>query len=174
MKALLLIFGLLALTWFSTTALGDSDDMPLLKKVRSLPVVVEVRIKRLETRSDSPNKFEDLLCDCDVLQAFKLPFATNRLTFRMNFAARAGKYEGKRAVVFASESPYGHFSPVGGKLGFILEGEKYHDRYSGRNIEYLELIREVKGIVEADQQDRVNGRQVSETNRAPSAADARR
>ena len=63
---------------------------------------------------------------------------------------------------------------MAGKLGFILEGEKYHDRYSGRKIEYLELIREVKGIVEADQQDRVNGRQVSETNRAPSAADARR
>src|SRR4051812_42884416 len=119
MKALIFMDGWLALTSFSTSAHGDSQDMPLRKKIGSLPVAVEVRIKRLQVRPDPPNKFEDFLCDCEVLQAFKLPFPTNRLTFRMNFAAPAGKYEGKRAVVFASESPFGHFSPVAGKLGFI-------------------------------------------------------
>lgn len=176
MKALILLSGWLALTWFSTTALGDSFDMPLPKKVRSLPVVVEVRIKRLEVRPDPPNKFEDLLCDCEVLQAFKLPFATNRLILRMNFAAAEGEYEGKKAVVFASESQYGHFSPFGGKLGFILESEKYHDRYSRKEIDYVELIREVKGIVEANQQGGANRSQPvrSETNRTSSAANSGR
>ena len=176
MKVLILLSGWLALTWFSTTALGSSYDMPLPKKVRSLPVVVEVRIKRLEVRPDPPNKFEDLLCDCEVLQAFKLPFATNRLTFRMNFAAAAGKYEGKRAIVFAAESLYGHFSPWGGKLGFILESEKYHDNYSRKEMEYVELIREVKGIIESNQQGGANGRQQSgsETNRTSAAAASRR
>jgi hypothetical protein len=151
-------------------------DMPLSKKVRSLPVVVEVRIKRLEVWPDPPNKFEDLLCDCEVLQAFKLPFGTNRLTLRMNFAAAAGKYEGKRAVVFASESPFGHFSPCGGKLSFILESEKYRDRYSRKEIEYIELIREVKDIIKANQQHGANGGQPSglEADRSSPAAPSHR
>jgi hypothetical protein len=176
MKAFVVICVWLGLSWFSTEALGDSHDMSLSKKVQLLPMVAEVRIKGLEVRPDLPNKFDDVLCDCEVLQAFKLPFATNRLTFRMNFAASAAKYEGKRAVVFASESAYGHFSPYGAKLGFILESETYYDRYSRKELKYTELIAEVKAIITANPQAGANERQPfsSETNRTPSAAASHR
>jgi hypothetical protein len=176
MKALVFLPLSVAVACCSTTALADSYDMPLSKKVRTLPVIAEVRIERIEVRPDPPNKFEDLLCDCEILQAFKVPFATNRLTLRMNFAAAPAKYEGKKVVVFAFKSPYGHYSPFGGKLGFISEGEKYHDRDSRKEIEYSELIRQVKLIIKANEQDGANGRQppASETNRAPSAATSRR
>ena len=94
----------------------------------------------------------------------------------MNFAASAAKYEGKRAVVFASESAYGRFSPYGAKLGFILDSETYYDRYSRKELKYTELIAEVKAIITANPQAGANGRQPfsSETNRAPSAAASHR
>jgi hypothetical protein len=172
MRAVILLAMSLAVSCCSITALGNSEDMPLPRKVRSLPVVAEVRLMRIEVRSESPSTFRDLLCDCEVLQAFKLSFVTNRLTLRMNFAALAAKYEGKRAVVFAFESPYGEFSPYGGKLGFILEGETYHDRYSRKEIKYDELIRQLRAVIEANQQAGADGRQPygSEANRPSSAA----
>jgi hypothetical protein len=176
MKALTLLSTLLALICFRTTALADSYDMPLAKKVHSLPVVAEVRIKHMEVRPDPPNKFDDLLCDCEVLQAFKLPSPTNRLTFRMNFDAPAAEYEGKKALVFASESQYGLYSPYGAKLGFILEGHAYYDRYSHENVSYAELIRKVKAIIEANPLAGANGRQpsTSQTDSVQGAAASRR
>jgi hypothetical protein len=72
----------------------------------------------------------------------------------MNFPAPPEKYTGKRAIVFAFKSEYGHFSPYGGHLGFILESESYYDRFSHTNIShisYSQLLRAVKGIAEANQ-----------------------
>ena len=176
MKALVFVLVALAVSCCSITALGDSRDMPLSRKIRSLPVVAEVRIIRVEVRRDAAIKSEDLFCDCEVLQAFRLPFATNRLTLRMNFAAPAAKYEGKKAFVFAFESQYGHFSPYRGKPGFILENEKYHDSNSRKGLEYTELIRQVKSIIAANPQGGANGRQPSgsSTNSTSAAPASRR
>jgi hypothetical protein len=58
MKALIFLRVTLAATCCSTTALSNSYDMPLAEKIRSLPVVAEVRIERVEVRPDPPNKFD--------------------------------------------------------------------------------------------------------------------
>lgn len=150
-KALVSLCASLALTWCAMNAFSNSYDMPLTNKVLSLPVVAEVRIIRIQVRPDLPNKWSDLLCECEVLQAFRLPVTTNRLTLRINFALPVSKLEGKRAIVFAFQSLYGHFSPYRAEEGFIVEGGTYDDRYSHRKIEYAELLKAVKDIIEANQ-----------------------
>lgn len=149
MRALVLLAGLLAMVVFPASVLGDSRDLPLPRKVAYCAVVAEVRITGVRLQRGPGDKFEDLVCECAVVQAFKLPSPTNRLTLRLSFAAPATRYEQQKALIFAVKDE-GHYTPYGGKAGLILEDETYNDRYSRKRLQYAELIRDVKAIVEAN------------------------
>ena len=68
------------------TAHGSSNTTQ--NNAHDSTVVAEVRIERIYLGRLQNDKFDDLFCECTVLQGFKMPVATNRLTLRLNFAAR--------------------------------------------------------------------------------------
>ena len=79
MRPLMLLAGLLATTVFPARVLGDSRDLSLPRKIDYCAVVAEVRIDRVHLQHEPRDKFEDLVCECTVMQGFKLPSATNRV-----------------------------------------------------------------------------------------------
>ena len=151
MRVFLRLVTILASVTCLNTAIGDSYDLSIPRKIRYCAVVAEVRIEWIRVQRAPTDKFDDLFCECTVLQGFKLPVATNRLILRLNFsAAPRSDYEGKTAVLFAFESDRGGFSPFGGKLGLVLTNQVYVERPSYKKFKYDELIREIKKITEAN------------------------
>jgi hypothetical protein len=152
------------------TALGDSRYMPrtLDQLLEDCAVVAEVRVEWIRVQRAPNEKFDDLFCECTVLQGFKLPVITNRLILRLNFAgADRIYYEQKTAVLFAFENRLGGFTPLGGKRGLVLTNQVFFadievspKKYANtrRGYKYEELIREIKRIIEANKHRAVANR----------------
>jgi len=151
------------------TALGEYQRRTVEEQIRYCAVVAEVRIEWIRVQRAPTDKFDDLFCECTVLQGFKLPVATNRLILRLNFAAvPRSDYEQKTAVLFAFEHRWGGFTPWGGKVGLVLTNQAYVEyvevapkKYARKEFKYDELIREIKKIIEANKRAGGGGRKAA-------------
>jgi len=118
--------------------------------------VAEVRIERIYLGRLPGDKFDDLFCECTVIQGFKLPADTNHLVLRMNFAPRPlSRYEKQTAILFGFENHWGGYSPFGGKRGLILTNEVstqfelVGSKTVSKKYNYSELLKEIKRISES-------------------------
>ncbi len=184
MSAIPRLFSLLAFTAYCLPASGNSYDMPLSEKVQFCAVVAEVRVDAVQTRRDDVQRLDELVCECTIIQGFKMPFVTNKLRLTFYYLTKQESYAGKTFLVFAFEHERG-YRPYGGQAGLVEKGHAYADlvppkeaggAYSYRKLNYDGLVQQIKAITKANQQGGANGRQPfrSEANQTSAAVASRR
>jgi hypothetical protein len=81
-RALFIAGGILLM---SSEVFGTSIELSLAEKVRYCAVVAEVRIDAVQSRRDEALRLDELVCQCTILQGFKVPSDTNKLNLVFHY-----------------------------------------------------------------------------------------
>jgi hypothetical protein len=150
-------------------AYANSYELSLPDKIQYCAVVAEIRVDRVKQQQNPQLKMDELVCNCTIIQSFKLPSPTNSMTLTFNYMDKSLTYEGKTFVVFAFDHVRG-YRPFAGQGGLIEKGHPYNDfvppktangSYAFVKLEYDALINQIKEIVKATKASQPTGTNLS-------------